>query len=157
METKQINKITPFLWFRTEAGEAMEFYCSVFKNAKILHSSKMPDGTLFSGSMIIEGQTIHFLNTRNETKFLDSFSLMVSCENQEEVDELWNKLTTDGGAESRCGWCKDKFGISWQIIPTVLGKYIGSAYREKANRAIQAMMQMNKIIIADLEKAYEGK
>ncbi|MEY4876681.1 MAG: hypothetical protein RL708_1830 [Bacteroidota bacterium] len=155
MSTQQ--KITPFLWFNTEAGEAMNFYASVFKNSKIINQMKLPDGTVFTGTMEIEGQVIHFLNTRQVTEFLDSFSLMVSCENQTEVDEYWNKLIADGGAESMCGWCVDKFGVSWQIIPTALGKFIGSPEREKANRAINAMLRMKKIVIADLEKAFNGE
>jgi predicted 3-demethylubiquinone-9 3-methyltransferase (glyoxalase superfamily) len=157
MNENSQQKITPFLWFKNETGEAMDFYLSVFKNSKIINQMKMPDGSVFSGTMIIEGQTIHFLNTRNETKFLDSFSLMISCQTQDEVDEYWNKLTANGGKESKCGWCIDKFGISWQIIPTALGKFIGNADREAANRAIQAMFGMNKIIIADLEKAFNGE
>ncbi len=150
------NKITPFLWFSTEAGEAMDFYCSVFKNTSIISQMKGPDGKVFTGTLEIEGQRIHVLNTRQKTEFLDSFSLMVSCENQAEVDEYWNKLTADGGKESMCGWCIDKFGISWQIIPTALGKLMGDPNREKANRAIQAMLGMRKIIIADLESAFNG-
>ena len=151
------QKITPFLWFNHEAGEAMDFYCSVFKNSKIINTMKGPDGKVFTGTFQIEGQIIHVLNTRHKTEFLDSFSLMVSCETQAEVDEYWNKLTADGGAESRCGWCIDKFGVSWQIIPTALGKFMSHPDREKANRAIQAMLQMNKIIIADLQKAFDGE
>ncbi len=150
------NKVTPFLWFSSEAGEAMDFYCSVFKNSKIINTMKGPDGKVFTGTLEIDGQRIHVLNTRHKTEFLDSFSLMVSCETQAEVDEYWNKLTADGGKESMCGWCVDKFGISWQIIPTALGKLMGDPDREKANRAIQAMLSMRKIIIADLETAFNG-
>lgn len=117
---------------------------------------KGPDGKVFTGTLEIDGQRIHVLNTRHKTEFLDSFSLMVSCETQAEVDEYWNKLTADGGKESMCGWCVDKFGISWQIIPTALGKLMGDPDREKANRAIQAMLSMRKIIIADLETAFNG-
>ena len=150
------NKITQFLWFKNEAGEAMDFYCSVFKNSKIISKSKGPDGNVFSGVIDLDRQQIYFLNMRNETDFNEGFSLFVNCETQEEVDYFWDKFTADGGAESRCGWLVDKFGISWQIIPSALMKLMNGPDREKGGRVMNAMLQMNKIIIADLEKAYNG-
>lgn len=152
-----MKSVTPFLWFSERGGEAMEFYASVFKNSKILNSGNGPDGSFFMGTIEIEGQKIHMMGTPSEFKFNESFSLFVSVETQEEVDYYWNKLTADGGAESMCGWLKDKFGISWQIIPEALMKFMSSPDREKANRAMQAMLKMRKIDIAKLESAFNGK
>lgn len=111
---------------------------------------------MFTGSFEMEGMTYHVLNGGPMFKFTEAFSLFVNCENQEEVDDLWNKLIADGGQESMCGWLKDKFGLSWQIIPSSLGKYLWSKEPEKSQRAMAAMMKMRKIIIKDLEEAYNG-
>ena len=158
MATINKQKITPFLWFTDRAEEAMDFYRSVFQNSNISNKSSGPDGKMFMGTMEIEGMNIHFLNGGpHPIKFSEATSFFVSCENQEEVDSLWNQLTAGGGEESRCGWLKDKFGFSWQIIPTALMKYMSDPDKEKANRVMQAMMKMNKIIVADLQKAYDGK
>jgi predicted 3-demethylubiquinone-9 3-methyltransferase (glyoxalase superfamily) len=146
-----MQKIAPFLWFDNQAQEAMRFYTSIFKNSEIL--SENPMSVVFR----VEDQEIMGLNAGPEFKFNEAISFFVSCEDQAEVDEYWNKLIADGGEESRCGWLKDKFGLSWQIIPKALGQMLGSEDREKANRAMQAMLKMSKIIVADLEKAYEGK
>ena len=146
-----MKKITPFLWFDTQAEEAMNFYVSIFKNSKVLSAS--PASVNFE----LEGQEFIGFNAGPEFKFNESISFFVDCKTQAEVDELWNKLIADGGEESRCGWLKDKYGLSWQIIPSALGELMGDKDPEKANRVLQAMLKMNKIIIADLEKAYNQK
>lgn len=151
------QKITPFLWFDDNAGEAMEFYTSVFKGGKIITSQKMPDGKFFMGTFEIEGQQFHVLNGGPQFKFTEAISLFVDCETQEEVDELWNKLTADGGEESQCGWLKDKFGLSWQIIPKDLGKLMSDPDPVKAKRVMDAMMKMKKIDVEKLKEAYEGQ
>lgn len=151
------QKITPFLWFDDNAGEAMDFYTSVFKGGKIVSAQKGPDGKIFTGTFEIEGQQFHVLNAGPQFKFTEAISLFVDCETQEEVDELWNKLTADGGSESQCGWLKDKFGLSWQIIPKALGQYLSDPDPVKANRAMQAMLTMKKIDIEGLKRAYEGQ
>ena len=151
-----MKKITPFLWFDDQAEEAMNFYTSTFKNSKVLGVSRGPDGKAQSVNFELEGQELIGFNAGPEFKFNEAISLFVDCKDQAEVDELWNKLTADGGEESQCGWLKDKFGLSWQIIPSALGQYLGDPDPAKAQRAMQAMLKMRKIIIADLEQAYEG-
>jgi len=151
-----MKKITPFLWFDDQAEEAMNFYTSTFKNSKVLGVSRGPDGKAQSVNFELEGQELIGFNAGPEFKFNEAISLFVNCKDQVEVDELWNKLTADGGEESQCGWLKDKFGLSWQIIPSALGQYLGDPDPAKAQRAMQAMLKMRKIIIADLEQAYEG-
>jgi predicted 3-demethylubiquinone-9 3-methyltransferase (glyoxalase superfamily) len=151
-----MQKITPFLMFESGAEEAMDLYVSVFKNAKIISKTPGPDGKIV-GTIEIEGQIIQTYNGGSYFKFSEATSFMVSCSSQEEVDYYWEKLTSGGGAESMCGWLTDKFGVSWQITPTRLLEIVTDPDREKANRGIQAMLQMKKIIIADLEKAFEGK
>jgi predicted 3-demethylubiquinone-9 3-methyltransferase (glyoxalase superfamily) len=151
-----MKKITPFLWFDHQAEEAMNFYTSTFKNSKVLGVSRGPDGKAQSVNFELEGQELIGFNAGPEFKFNEAISLFVDCKDQAEVDELWNKLTADGGEESQCGWLKDKFGLSWQIIPSALGQYLGDPDPAKAQRAMQAMLKMRKIIIADLELAHEG-
>jgi predicted 3-demethylubiquinone-9 3-methyltransferase (glyoxalase superfamily) len=151
-----MNKITPFLWFDTEAEEAMNLYVSIFKNSKVLGVTPGPNGRAMSVNFELEGQEFIGLNAGPEFKFNESISFLVNCNSQEEVDELWEKLTADGGEESRCGWLKDKYGLSWQIIPTALGEMLGDPNPEKAGRAMQAMLQMNKIDIQALQQAYDG-
>ena len=150
-----MQKITPFLWFNDNAEEAMNFYVATFKNAKILHLMKQGDGKVFGGSLEIEGQEFKTLNGGPQYSFTPAISLFVNCATQEEVDELWAKLIADGGEEGRCGWLKDKYGLSWQIIPSALGKYLGDPNPVKAKNAMQAMMQMKKIIIQDLQAAHD--
>ena len=150
-----MQKITPFLWFDGNAEEAMKFYVSIFKNSKIVSTMAGPDGKVMTGTFQLEGQQFMALNGGPHFKFTEAISLFVSCETQAEVDELWNKLTA-GGAESQCGWLKDKFGLSWQIIPSALGRLLGDKDREKAGRAMQAMLQMKKIDIAKLQQAFDG-
>ncbi len=150
-----MQRITPFLWFDGNAEEAMKFYVSIFKNSKIVSTMAGPDGKVFTGTFQLEGQQFMALNGGPQFKFTEAISLFVNCETQAEVDELWNKLTA-GGAESQCGWLKDKFGLSWQIIPSALGRLLGDKDRAKASRAMQAMLQMKKIDIAKLQQAFDG-
>ena len=152
-----MKKITPFLWFDTQAEDAMNFYCSIFKSSKVLNVSRGPDGKAFIVSFELDGQEFMGLNAGPAFKFTEAVSMFVSCEDQAEVDFFWDKLTADGGEESMCGWLKDKYGLSWQIVPKQLGDYVGGPDPVKAQRANQAMLQMHKIIIADLKKAYDGK
>jgi len=152
-----MKKITPFLWFDTQAEEAMNFYVSVFKNSKVGSVSRGPDGKAFSVTFELDGQEFMGLNAGPQHKFNDAVSFFVNCENQKEVDEYWNQLIADGGEEGPCGWCKDKFGLSWQIIPKQLGELMGDSDPVKAQNVVQAMLKMHKIIVADLQKAYDGK
>ena len=152
-----MKKITPFLWFDTQAEEAMNFYVSVFKNSKILGVTPGPKGIASSVNFELEGQEFIGLNAGPQFKFTEAISFLVDCKTQEEVDELWTKLTAAGGEESMCGWLKDKYGLSWQIVPSVLSEMLGDKDPEKAGRVMQAMLKMHKIIIADLQKAYIGK
>jgi predicted 3-demethylubiquinone-9 3-methyltransferase (glyoxalase superfamily) len=149
-----MKKITPFLWFDDQAEEAMNFYVSIFKNSKILSVSPGPNGKAFTVSAELDGQEITALNAGPEFKFTEAISFFVNCENQAEVDELWEKLTA-GGEESQCGWLKDKYGLSWQIVPTALGRLLGDPDPVKAQRVMQAMLKMKKIEIAGLQRAYE--
>lgn len=141
-----MKKVTPFLWFDNNAEEAMKFYVSVFKNAKIINP----------GTFQIEGQEFLVFNGGPIFKFTEAISIFVNCETQPEVDELWEKLSA-GGEKSRCGWLKDKFGLSWQIIPSVLVKMLNDPDPVKSKRVMDAMLQMSKIIIEDLKKAYNQK
>lgn len=152
-----MKKITPFLWFDTQAEEAMNFYVSVFKNAKALGGAPGPNGRAMSVNFELEGQEFIGLNAGPEFKFNEAISFLVDCKSQAEVDDLWEKLTADGGEESMCGWLKDKYGLSWQIIPSALGEMLSDPDPEKAGRVMQAMLQMRKIDIATLEQAYDGR
>jgi predicted 3-demethylubiquinone-9 3-methyltransferase (glyoxalase superfamily) len=157
-----MQKITPFLWFDNNAEEAAQLYTSIFKNSKILNVSRYgdagpgPKGSVMVVNFQLVGQDFIALNGGPRFKFSEAFSFVVNCENQEEIDDYWRKLTADGGAESQCGWLKDKFGFSWQIVPTVLGKLMSNKDPKKANRVMQALLQMKKLDIAKLEKAAEG-
>ncbi|HTS25867.1 MAG TPA: VOC family protein [Bryobacteraceae bacterium] len=157
-----MQKITPFLWFDHQAEEAMNFYVSVFKNSKVVSvtrngdSGPGPKGTLFVGAFEIEGQEFQVLNGGPLFQFTEAISFFVKCESQEEIDDLWQKFTDGGGKPDRCGWLKDKYGVSWQIIPTVLGKLLHGPDAEGSKRALAAMMQMIKLDIAALQKAYDG-
>src|SRR5215210_3763866 len=151
-----MKKITPFLWFDTQAEEAMNFYVSIFKNSKVLDVTPGPNGIAQSVNFELEGQEFIGLNAGPQFKFNESISFLVNCETQAEVDELWEKLTADGGQESMCGWLKDKYGLSWQIIPSTLGKLLNDPDPEKAGRVMQAMLKMNKIDIQQLQEAYDG-
>jgi predicted 3-demethylubiquinone-9 3-methyltransferase (glyoxalase superfamily) len=151
-----MQSITPFLWFDDKAEEAMNFYVSIFKNSKIVSTMPGPDGTLLGGTFELNGQEFMVLNGGPMYRFTPAISLFVKCETQEEVDDYWEKLT-EGGSEEPCGWLKDKYGLSWQIIPNALGELIGHPDREKAGRALQAMLQMKKIEIAVLQAAFDGE
>lgn len=150
-----MQKITPFLWFNGQAEEAVKLYTSVFKNSKIVHESKGPNGAFFSANFQLEGQDFIALNGGPQFTFSPAISLFINCHSQEEVDELWEKLSA-GGAQQQCGWLQDRFGISWQVIPSVLGELLHGPDPAKAGRVMQAMMQMTKIDIAKLKAAAEG-
>lgn len=147
-----MQKIRTFLWFNDQAEEAANFYISVLKNGKIL-SVNRANGKVFLVNFELYGQQFMALNGGPHYKFTEAISLYVDCENQEEVDELWEKLST-GGAPGRCGWLKDKYGLSWQIIPRALGQLMGDPDPKKAQAVMQAMLKMNKIVIKDLERAH---
>ncbi|NUM43561.1 MAG: VOC family protein [Anaerolineales bacterium] len=152
-----MKKITPFLWFDTQAEEAMNFYVSLFKNSKVNNIQRGPDGNAFIVSFELDGQAFMGLNAGPMFKFNESISMYVHCEDQAEVDYFWNAFIANGGEESMCGWLKDKYGLSWQIIPEQLGALTGGPDPEKAARAMEAMLKMQKIIVADLQKAYDGE
>jgi predicted 3-demethylubiquinone-9 3-methyltransferase (glyoxalase superfamily) len=158
-----MQKIVPFLWFDGKAEEAIKLYTSVFKNSKIINitywaeGSPFPKGQVMNGTFELDGQKFYAFDAGPQFKFTEATSFYVDCGTQDEIDHFWNKLTADGGQESMCGWLKDKFGVSWQIVPPVLGQLLGDKDPAKSGRVMQAMMKMKKIIIADLEKAAEGK
>ena len=147
-----MKKITPFLWFDDQAEEAMRLYISIFKDSKILSLSPGPNGKAMSVTFELEGQEFMALNAGPQFKFTEAISFFVSCKTQDEVDELWRKLSA-GGEEGRCGWLKDKYGLSWQIIPTVLGEMMGDKDPAKAKRVVEAMLKMQKIDIKALQQA----
>jgi predicted 3-demethylubiquinone-9 3-methyltransferase (glyoxalase superfamily) len=156
-----MQKITPFLWFDTQAEEAMNFYTSIFKNSKVGRVSRYgdagpgPKGAVMSATFQLEGQEFMALNGGPLFQFTPAVSFFVNCETQEEVDHFWEKLSA-GGKQEQCGWLKDKFGLSWQIVPSILGKLLGDKDPAKASRVMQAMLQMIKLDIAALKKAAEG-
>jgi predicted 3-demethylubiquinone-9 3-methyltransferase (glyoxalase superfamily) len=153
-----MQRITPFLWFDGNAEEAANFYISIFKNSKMGKISRYgdagpgPKGSAMSVKFQLEGQEFFALNGGPQFKFTPAISFFVNCETQQEVDELWDKLSA-GGRTDRCGWLQDKFGLSWQIIPTVLGQLLGDKDPQRAKRAMQAMLQMTKIDIKKLQQA----
>jgi predicted 3-demethylubiquinone-9 3-methyltransferase (glyoxalase superfamily) len=157
-----MQKISPFLWFNGRAEEAVNFYVSIFPNSKITGASRYgdagtgPKGSVMSMTFELEGQEFMALNGGPQFMFTPAISLLVKCETQSEVDRYWNKLTVGGGEEQPCGWLKDRFGLSWQIIPNALGRYLSDRDATKANRVMQAMLQMKKIDIAALDRAYAG-
>jgi predicted 3-demethylubiquinone-9 3-methyltransferase (glyoxalase superfamily) len=162
-----MQKITPFLWFDHQAEEAAKFYASVFKNSKVgkilrydeasAKAAGRPVGSVLTIEFEIEGQKFTALNGGPEFKFNESVSFVVYCETQDEVDYFWQKLTADGGQESQCGWLKDKFGVSWQVTPTVLIEMLHDKDPKKSERVMNAMMQMQKIDISKLRAAYAGR
>ncbi len=155
-----MQKITPFLWFDNQAEEAVNFYTSIFKNSEIgsvtryQEGSPGPEGTVMTVTFRLDGQEFIALNGGPQFKFTEAISFSVACKTQEEVDELWEKLT-EGGEEGPCGWLKDKYGVSWQINPTVLGELLSDPDPVKSQRVMQAMLQMKKIDIEGLKKAYQ--
>ena len=156
-----MQKITPFLWFNDQAEEAMNFYVSIFKNSKIGSITRYgdagpgPKGSVMAATFQLEGQDFFALNGGPQFQFTPAISFFVNCETQEEVDELWGKLSA-GGRKDRCGWLQDKYGLSWQIIPSVLNTMLRDKNPAKANKVMQAMLQMDKIDIARLKQAYDG-
>jgi predicted 3-demethylubiquinone-9 3-methyltransferase (glyoxalase superfamily) len=157
-----MNKITPFLWFDTQAEEAAQFYASIFKNAKVGNITRYgaagpgPAGSVMTVQFELDGQAFIGLNAGPQFKFTEAISFTVDCQTQAEVDHYWSKLSA-GGEEGPCGWLKDKFGLSWQIVPSVMMKLLSDKDRTKANRAMQAMLKMKKLDIAALQRAFDGK
>jgi predicted 3-demethylubiquinone-9 3-methyltransferase (glyoxalase superfamily) len=149
-------RILPCLWFDDSIAEAVEFYCDVFKDAEIRNMQRMPDGKVFTATFRLRDQEFMALNGGPLFPFTEAVSFFVSCADQAEVDYFWEKFTTNGGTESRCGWLKDRFGLSWQIVPQALPNLIGGPDRVAAGRAMQAMLKMRKIDVAALEAAYAG-
>src|SRR3984893_10092266 len=156
-----MKKITPFLWFDDKAEEAANFYVSIFKNSKMGkvvrygEGAPAPKGTVMTVTFELDGQEFYALNGGPHFKFTEAVSFFVNCETQQEVDELWEKLSA-GGKKSRCGWLKDKYGLSWQIVPSILGKLMHGSDPEKSKRVMQAMMKMDKLVIQKLQEAYDG-
>ncbi|MGH9383705.1 MAG: VOC family protein [Vicinamibacterales bacterium] len=148
--------ITPFLWFDTQAEEAMNFYTSIFKDSKVI-SVNRAQGKVMSVQFELEGQRFIGLNAGPQYKFTEAVSFFVGCETQREIDEFWEKLTADGGEPGQCGWLKDKFGLSWQIVPNALGRMMSDKDPAKSSRVIHAFMQMNKFDLARLQRAYDGE
>ena len=160
------RKITPFLWFDTQAEEAAKFYTSIFNNSRINQVHRcgkaghethgMQAGSVMTVEFEIDGQPLIALNGGPLFKFNEAFSLQVSCENQDEIDYFWSRLS-EGGEPSRCGWLKDKYGLSWQIVPAMLPQLLSGADRGQSKRAMSALMQMKKLDIAALQRAYSGQ
>ena len=153
-----MSTVTPFLWFDTEAKEAAEFYTSLFPNSRITKITTRPDRpeeTVLTVEFDLDGQHLIALNGGPQYSFTEAFSLSIDCRTQEEVDRYWAALT-DGGEEGPCGWLKDRYGLSWQVVPDVLPRLLTDPDREKADRVFAAMMTMQKIDIAELERAAEG-
>lgn len=156
-----MQKITTFLWFDDKAEEAVNLYVSLFKNSKIEtisyygEAAPRPKGTVLTVVFQLDGQQFMALNGGPHYSFTPAISLLVNCETQEEVDRLWDKLM-EGGKPSRCGWLQDRYGLSWQIVPTILGKLMSDPDRKKADRVMQAMLKMDKLDIKGLEQAYKG-
>jgi predicted 3-demethylubiquinone-9 3-methyltransferase (glyoxalase superfamily) len=155
-----MQKISPFLWFDHQAEEAVNFYVSVFRNSKVRNVARYgdagpgPKGSVMTVSFELEGQQFTALNGGPHFKFTEAVSFVVNCETQDEVDELWDKLS-EGGQTQQCGWLKDRFGLSWQIIPSDLPELIGDPDPRKSQRVMEAMLQMTKIDVAKLRQAYE--
>lgn len=158
-----MQKITPFLWFDGRAEEAVNFYVSVFKNSKLKEinywgkNSGFPKDQVMTATVELDGMQFHAFDAGPKFKFTEAISFSVDCADQEEVDYYWEKLTGGGGEESMCGWLKDKFGVSWQIVPRRLPQLMTEKDPATAAKVMQAMMKMRKIIVADLEKAAAGK
>jgi predicted 3-demethylubiquinone-9 3-methyltransferase (glyoxalase superfamily) len=155
-----MQKIMPFLWFDGQAEKAARFYTSIFENSKIQSITRYGDagpgkkGTVMSAAFQIEGQNFIAINGGPQFRFSPAVSFLVSCETQQEVNKLWEKLS-EGGEKQRCGWLKDKFGLSWQIVPSLLGEMLRDKDAEKSRRVMEAMLQMDKIDLAILQRAYE--
>jgi predicted 3-demethylubiquinone-9 3-methyltransferase (glyoxalase superfamily) len=162
LSTANSQKITPFLWFDGKVEEVVNFYTSVFKNSEVVNITRLPDEVpgrkgdkVMTATIRLNGVEFMLLDGGPMFKFTEAVSFYVHCKTQEEVDYLWGKLTADGGKESQCGWLKDKYGLSWQIVPDALGKLMGDPNPVKAKNVMNAMLQMRKIIIDDLQKAHD--
>jgi len=159
-EEDDMQRITPFLWFDGNAEEAVNFYVSIFKNSRVVSVTRYgeagpgPKGTVMIATFQLDGQDFFALNGGPQFTFTPAISFFVNCETQQEVDELWEKLS-EGGEKQQCGWLKDKYGLSWQIIPSILGKLMQDKDAEKSKRVMQAMLQMRKIDIQALQRAYD--
>ena len=158
-----MQKITPFLWFDGKAEAAIKLYTSLVKNAKIVSMSYWGEGSPFPKDQVMNGvfelddQRFYAFDAGPQFKFTEAISFFVNCDTQQEIDHFWDGFIKNGGQESMCGWLKDPFGVSWQIVPPILGEMLNDKDKAKAGRVMQAMMGMKKIIIADLKKAYDGK
>jgi len=158
-----MQKISPFLWFDDQAEEAVNFYTSIFKNSKILNVTRYgevgpgPKDSVMTVTFQLEGQEFMALNGGPHFKFTEAISFVVKCKTQEEVDDLWEKLSEGGREKIQCGWLKDKYGVSWQIVPTILGEMISDPNRAKSQRVMDAMLKMKKIEIEGLKRAYAGQ
>jgi predicted 3-demethylubiquinone-9 3-methyltransferase (glyoxalase superfamily) len=157
-----MQKITPFLWFDNQAEEAANFYVSIFKDSEVVTVTRYgdagpgPKGKAMTVVFRLDGQEFIALNGGPQFKFTEALSFSVDCKTQQEVDEFWENLS-EGGEESMCGWLKDKYGLSWQIVPTILGKMIADPDPQKSKRVMESMLKMRKIVIDDLRRAYKGK
>lgn len=157
-----MQKITPHLWFDNQAEEAMNFYISIFKNSKVVNVARYgeagpgPEGSVMTVTFQLDGQEFMALNAGPQFKFTEAISFLVNCQTQQEVDELWEKLS-EGGEEGRCGWLKDKYGLSWQVVPTALGEMLQDKNPEKSKKVMEAMLQMGKIDLKTLKQAYEQR
>jgi predicted 3-demethylubiquinone-9 3-methyltransferase (glyoxalase superfamily) len=160
-----MQKISPFLWFNTEAEEAAKFYTSIFKNSKITNVSYYPQespgpkelwGKVMTVAFELDGQEFTALNGGPIFKFNEAISFTVNCKDQNEIDHYWNKLTAEGGKEIECGWLRDKYGVSWQIVPNIVGELASKGDKEKSERMFKALWTMKKLDVAQLKKAYEG-
>ena len=145
-----MSKIRPCLWVKAPVAEVVEYYRSIFADVQVRDVNPM------AAQLVIAGQPLMILGGNRDHAFNESVSFVIDCKDQAEVDHYWEKLTANGGAESQCAWCKDKYGVSWQVVPDALMDFIGHPDRPKADRAMQAMLKMKKIVIADLEKAFNG-
>src|SRR5438477_4292358 len=159
-EENQMKKITPFLWFDSEAEQAAKFYVGIFKNSKIGKITRYgengprPNGSVMTVEFILDRVEFVALNGGPQFKFTEAISFSVNCETQDEIDYFWEKLSADGGSTGRCGWLKDKFGVSWQVNPVMLRDMLGDRDADKAQRVMQAMLKMDKLDIANLNRAY---
>lgn len=149
-------KVVPHLWFQNQAEDAMAFYTSVFKDSKVLSREMMPDPELSVVRFELAGQPVVALNANSPARYSEAFSFLIETSDQAETDIFWNALIADGGKEQPCGWLTDKFGVYWQVSPTRLLQLLADPDRDKAERVLQAMYKMKKIVIADLERAYRG-
>ncbi len=157
MEISSNQRITPFLWFDTQAEEAINFYVSLFNNSKILGLQRMAkDGPVLTGTFQLEGLEIMALNAGPMYQFTPAISFFVKCKDQQEVDDLWNKFSENGGTPQPCGWITDKFGLSWQIIPNALSELMFTSDAARSQRVMQAMLKMQKIEVSKLQEAYNG-